>query len=380
MLEELGIKRLTEAFDNPNDILEWLNSLDTFVAVLDKDGNLLFCNEAPLILGGTSFEDVVGKYFLDIKHWSHSHTERMKISECIEKGKKIIASRIETNFRSAERKPVQIIFNLKPIINKDGNIKYFTIEGKVIEEEYRLRKELEKMKFELEDRVTQRTNELEKANKSLLQAQKMEAIGRLAGGIAHDFNNMLNVILGCTELIMLKIPTDNSKNSIYSMMKQIEKAVKHSADLTRQLLGFSRMQIIRPRTIEVNRTIAGIEKMISRLIGEDISIYFILGENLWKVYLDPLQIDQLTFNLALNARDSMPKGGKLVIETANVTIDDVFCSQHPEFPRGEFVMISISDNGIGIDQETLPHIFEPFFTTKKMVREQVWGLLRSMEL
>ena len=364
MIEEPGIKQLMEAFDDPNDILEWINSLDTFIAKFDKDGILLFCNETPLIAGGLTYEDVLGKYFPDTRWWSHSQTERMRVSECIEKGKKGITSRIETNFRRAEGKPAQVIFNLRPIFNEDGDIKYLAAEGKVIDEEHRLRKELEKMKFELEDRVAQRTNELEKANKSLLQAQKMEAIGRLAGGIAHDFNNMLNVILGCAELIMLKIPADNSKNSIYSMMKQIEKAVNHSADLTRQLLGFSRMQVIRPRAIEVNSTLAGIEKMISRLIGEDISIHFILRENLWNVYLDPLQIDQLTLNLALNARDAMPKGGNLVIETANMTIDDVFCSQYPELPRGEFVMISISDNGTGIDQETLPHIFEPFYTTK----------------
>ena len=115
-----------------------------------------------------------------------------------------------------------------------------------------------------------------------------------------------------------------------------------------------------------NAVLAGIEEMISRLIGEDISIHFILGENLWNVYLDPLQVDQLTLNLALNARDAMPKGVKLVIETTNVTIDDVSTSEHPEFSPGEFVMISISDNGTGIDQETLSYIFEPFYTRKNI--------------
>ena len=374
MIEELENNQFMSVFNDLHDVLEWINSFDIFIAKFDIYGTLLFCNKAPLIAGGLRYEDVLGKYFPDTKFWSHSQTERMKISKCLEKCKKGIESRIETNFLGAEGKIYPVIFNLTPVLNNAGGIKYISAEGKIITEEYRLRKKLEKMKNELEERVVQRTIELEKANKGLLQAKKMESIGRLAGGIAHDFNNMLNIILGCSELIMLKIPAEDSKDSICLMMKQIEKAAKHSADLTRQLLGFSRKQVITPRSIEVNNALAGIENMISRLIGEDISIHLIFGENIWNIYLDTSQIEQLALNLSLNARDAMPKGGELVIETANITIDDVFCSEHPEFRRGEFVMILISDNGKGIEPETLSHIFEPFYTTKEFGKGTGMGL------
>ena len=199
----------------------------------------------------------------------------------------------------------------------------------------------------------------------------MEVVGRLSGGVAHDFNNMLNVILGYTELIMSDIA---SEDPLYSKIEQINKAAERSANITKQLLGFSRKQVIAPKPLVINEALVDIEKMISRLIREDIDILYDLQKNPWTVNLDPSQMDQVIMNLALNARDAMPNGGKLVVETKNVIFDDAYCSKHPGFIRGEFVMASVSDDGMGMDKETQAHIFEPFYTTKALGKGTGMGL------
>jgi signal transduction histidine kinase/CheY-like chemotaxis protein len=196
----------------------------------------------------------------------------------------------------------------------------------------------------------------------LRQAQKMETVGRLAGGVAHDFNNMLNVILGSAELVMTR---DDLDDSILKNLQQIQKAAERSADITRQLLAFSRKQVIEPRVVKLNPLIKDIEKMLGRLLGEDIDILSVPEKEIWNIMADPGQIHQIVANLCINARDAMPQGGKLTIETANVTFDDNYCKGHAGFVPGRFVMLAISDNGIGMDKEILAHIFEPFFTTKE---------------
>ena len=196
----------------------------------------------------------------------------------------------------------------------------------------------------------------------LRQAQKMETVGRLAGGVAHDFNNMLSVILGTTALVMTR---DDLDDSMLKNLLQIQKAAEHSADITRQLLAFTRKQVIEPKLVQLNPLIKDIEKMLGQLLGEDIDILSVLEKGIWNIKADPGQIHQIVANLCINARDAMPQGGKLTIETTNVTFDDTYCKDHAGFVPGLFVMLAISDNGIGIDKQILPHIFEPFFTTKE---------------
>jgi len=195
----------------------------------------------------------------------------------------------------------------------------------------------------------------------LQQAQKMESIGRLAGGIAHDFNNLMTVILGRSELALMKTaPTDPLRGSL----TEINNAAQRSADLTRQLLAFARKQTIEPRVLDLNEAVSGMLKMMQRLIGENIRLAWLPAERLCKINVDPSQIDQILANLCVNARDAIADVGKITIETGEVTFKEDFCAKNVGFVPGEYVLLAVSDNGCGMDRETITHIFEPFYTTK----------------
>ncbi|HKL00882.1 MAG TPA: ATP-binding protein, partial [Desulfotignum sp.] len=203
------------------------------------------------------------------------------------------------------------------------------------------------------------------------QAQKMESVGRLAGGVAHDFNNMLGVILGHTELALLQA---DEEHELHDDLKEIQTAAKRSADITKQLLAFARKQTISPKRLDLNDTVESILKMLRRLIGEDIYLAWQPGAHLWPVKMDPTQIDQILVNLGINARDAIAEVGKLTIETGRKTFDEDYCNDHPGFIPGDFVLLAVSDNGCGMDKETLDNLFEPFFTTKEVGKGTGLGL------
>jgi signal transduction histidine kinase len=205
----------------------------------------------------------------------------------------------------------------------------------------------------------------------LRQAQKMESVGRLAGGVAHDFNNMLGVIIGHTELALDQM---DPAQPLYTCLQEIRKAADRSADLTRQLLAFARKQTVAPRVLELNETVEGMFKMLRRLIGEDIDLVWLPDSDLWPVKMDPSQIDQILANLCLNARDAIAGVGKVIIETHTVTFDEAYCTAHSGAVPGDFVMLAVSDDGHGMDKETLDKIFEPFFTTKELGKGTGLGL------
>ena len=205
----------------------------------------------------------------------------------------------------------------------------------------------------------------------LLQAQKMETVARLAGGIAHDFNNMLTVILGYSEMTSIGLSSDNP---IYNNIQEITKTANRAANLTRQLLAFSRRQIIEPKIINLNDILFDMDKMLRRLIDDNIELITIPAEKLWSVKIDPGQIEQVLTNLVVNARDAMPEGGKLIVETANFTMDEEYTRNHVGTKTGDYVMIAVTDSGHGMNNETLLHIFEPFFTTKEKGKGTGLGL------
>ena len=197
----------------------------------------------------------------------------------------------------------------------------------------------------------------------LLQAQKLESVGRLAGGVAHDFNNMLSVILGHANLALMELPPDDR---LQLPLEEIRKAAERSAGLTRQLLAFARKQTISPKVLDLNETVGRMLNMLRRLIGERIELVWKPHGTLWPVLIDPSQVDQILANLCVNARDSIKDLGNCVIETGNCVIDEHFCTRHDDVTPGEYVRITVGDNGCGMDRETLAHAFEPFFTTKEL--------------
>ena len=213
--------------------------------------------------------------------------------------------------------------------------------------------------------------EREKLQAQLLQAQKMESVGRLAGGVAHDFNNMLSVILGHAELALQK---NRNKQDPYSNLEKIQMAARRSADLTKQLLAFARKQIIEPKVLDLNHTVENMLSMLRRLIGEDIDLSWVPARRLWPVKMDTSQVDQILANLCVNARDAITGVGKLTIETGMKTFDPAYCEDHPGFIPGDFVMLAVSDDGCGMDQEILKNLFEPFFTTKDVGKGTGLGL------
>jgi two-component system cell cycle sensor histidine kinase/response regulator CckA len=213
--------------------------------------------------------------------------------------------------------------------------------------------------------------ELKELEEQLLQSQKMEAIGRLAGGVAHDFNNMLAVITGYCELLLLAAP---AKDSRQLGLQEIRKAADRAAGLTQQLLAFGRKQMVSLQVLDLNDTVLTTARMLRRLIGEDIDLISHLAPDLGRVEADPSQIVQVIVNLALNARDAMPAGGRLTIQTQNVEPGADLAPRHPDLRQGGYVALSVSDTGTGIDETVLGHIFEPFFTTKELGKGTGLGL------
>ncbi|MGV1099701.1 ATP-binding protein [Thiovibrio sp. JS02] len=217
----------------------------------------------------------------------------------------------------------------------------------------------------------QAEEERERLRGQLGQAQKMESIGRLAGGVAHDFNNMLSVILGHTEMALDKLgPTD----PLHDELQAIAKAGRRSADLIRQLLAFARKQIVAPQVLDLNETVEGILKMLRRLIGEAIELAWLPAVSLWRIRMDPSQIDQILANFCVNARDAIAGVGTITLKTENVIIDHAFCGTHNDCVPGEYVLLSVRDTGSGMDQETQANLFEPFFTTKELGKGTGLGL------
>jgi len=198
----------------------------------------------------------------------------------------------------------------------------------------------------------------------------MEAIRRLAGAVAHDFNNMLGVIIGYSELLQERFETGPARKGV----DEIKKAAERATGLTRRLLAFSRQRVLLPRVLDLNAVVGNLGKMLLRMIGEDIELAIVPGSSMGSIRAHPSQVEQIIMNLAANARDAMPQGGRLIITTSNAELDEAYASHHPSVRPGPYVLLTVSDTGCGMNTEILPHIFEPFFTTKQPGQETGLGL------
>jgi two-component system cell cycle sensor histidine kinase/response regulator CckA len=258
----------------------------------------------------------------------------------------------------------------KPDEQYEARWKYLCKDGKVIDAEV-IAHPLRYAGRSVQLVVAQDIGERHQLEEQLRQAQKMEAVGRLAGGVAHDFNNLLMVIKGHTELLMNALPPSDR---VARKIEQIDRAADRAAALTRQLLAFSRMQVLQPRVMNLNEVVEDMGKLIPRLIGEDVELILRNSPDLGAIRADASQMEQVIMNLAVNARDAMPHGGRLVIETANAELDRAYSNSRPVVEPGRYVLLAVSDTGIGMDQETQGRIFEPFFTTKEQGKGTGLGL------
>jgi signal transduction histidine kinase len=263
-----------------------------------------------------------------------------------------------------------------PVLGPSGDVRYIVHQVEDVTEFVRL-----KQQGAAERKATEALRTQAAQMEHTLQSQKMESVGRLAGGVAHDFNNLLGVIAGYGDLLLREIGEDHPS---HKRVVEIRKAAERAAALTRQLLAFSRKQVLHLRVLDLNRVVSGVETLLRRLIGAHIELITVLHPALGRVKADPGQIEQVIVNLCVNARDAMPHGGKLILETANVDLDDMYAAARPDARPGPHVMLAVSDTGHGMDAETLSHMFEPFFTTKGLGQgtglglATVYGIVRQV--
>jgi PAS domain S-box-containing protein len=261
------------------------------------------------------------------------------------------------------RKTNQFYVSKYRIRKKDGEVRWLEARDHIILDASGKTAYISGVFFDITER--------KKLEDQLIKAQRMEAVGILAGGLAHDFNNLLTAILGYSDLMIMGL---HQEDPFYAYLGEITKAVNRGSSLVNQLLAFSRKQVLQPRVINLNDAVIDMEKMLRRLIGEDIELITFIEQELGLVKADPSQIEQIIMNLAVNARDAMPQGGKLTLETANIELDDTYCQNHVGVNPGPYVMLAVSDNGIGMDAKTLSRIFEPFFSTKETGKGTGLGL------
>jgi PAS domain S-box-containing protein len=343
VIEDISERKLAEENLKKSEghLRTLVQTIPDLVWLKDPNGVYLSCNEIFERLFGAKQADIVGKTDYDFVDRELADFFREHDRKAIAAGKPTSNEECVT---FADDGHLVLLETIKtPMYDDRGTLIGVLGIGRDITE----RKKAEEEKIKLVDQ--------------LQQSQKMDAIGQLAGGVAHDFNNMLSVILGHAEMVMDK--TDPSQ-PVYSDLEEIRKAATRSAEITRQLLAFARKQTVAPRVLDLNETVEGMLKMLRRLIGENIDLAWLPGSGLWPVKIDPSQIDQILANLCVNARAAIVGVGKVTVETGNSVFDSDYCEVHAGFVPGEYVRISVSDTGCGMDKETLDHIFEPFFTTK----------------
>ncbi|HET7442369.1 MAG TPA: response regulator [Terriglobales bacterium] len=327
------LRKLSRAVEQSTDL----------VIITDRNGVIEYVNPAFEALTGYTGQEVIGQNPRILKSGQQSQALYHELWTTV------LSGRVFRGTLVNRKKNGELFYaekTITPVRDAQGQVTHFISNDRDITEKYKLEAQLR-------------------------QAQKMDAVGQLAGGVAHDFNNLLMVISSYAELMLDSI---GPNHHLHHNVQEIIKAAQRAAELTRQLLAFSRKQMQDLQLLDLNRAIAEIGEILARVIGEDIQLNIVPGPDLAKVKADPVQIEQIVMNLATNARDAMPNGGKLTIETRNVTLDQAYVQEHTMVPPGDYVLIDVADSGRGIAPEHLPHIFEPFFTTKEKGKGTGLGL------
>jgi len=312
-----------------------------FIGLLDVRGTLLEMNQTALAFAGTRHDDVVGKHFWDTPWWNHSQEVQARVREAVASAARGDVVRFETTHRAADGQLHHMDFSLKPVHDATGAVVLLIPESR-----------------DIEDRVVAEDTKRQ-LEQGLAQAQKMEALGQLAGGAAHDFNNLLTVIAGHADMLRTEATTESARHEL----EQIRFAAEQAASMTGQLLAFSRQSLVEPQVLNPNAIIADTEALLRRTMGEQIELRVRVADDLRHVRVDPRQLGRVLLNMGLNAKDAMPSGGTLTIETRNVPIGELV----PGLDRSsnqEYVLLSVTDTGVGMNEETRARLFEPFFTTK----------------
>jgi two-component system cell cycle sensor histidine kinase/response regulator CckA len=316
-----------------------IETTNTGYVIVDLEGKVLDANpEYVRLTGHHELNEITGRNLIEWTAKEDLEKYAVEIKNCIQQGS---VKNFEVIYEGKDGRSIPVEINAT-IIRGSSAAKIINLVRDIAD-----RKQAEAA--------------LRQSEEQLQQAQKMEAVGKLAGGVAHDFNNILTAISGQSELLLLDLPEiDPRRHDV----QEIQRATDRAASLTRQLLAFSRKEIIQPKVLDLNELIFNLDKMLRRLIPEEVQLISIPGLNLGSVFADPGQIEQSIVNLAVNACDAMPQGGKLIIETANADLDGEYCQRHAPVKPGPYVMLAVSDTGVGMDSETQSHVFEPFFTTK----------------
>jgi two-component system cell cycle sensor histidine kinase/response regulator CckA len=347
------VRDISERKKVENELLRLILAIEQSaetIVITDTQGTIQYVNPAFTAITGYTSTEAVGQNPRILKSGLQEEAFYRELWRTIAGGRtwqgRLINRKKNGAFYTEEA-------TISPVYNNSGVIINYVAVKRDITEQIRLVKEREKLQSQF------------------LQAQKMESVGRLASGVAHDFNNMLGVILGRTELAMFQL---NPSEPLYPVLEEIYKAARRSGDLTRRLLAFARKQIIMPQVLDLNDTVEGMLMMLRRLIGEDIDLKWLPGSDLWPVKVDPSQIDQILANLSVNSRDAITGVGKITIQTENVIVDESLSAEHVGLNPGPYVKLTVSDDGHGMNKETLTHLFEPFFTTKDEGRGTGLGL------
>ncbi len=338
---QLHIHRIRRQLSENEEMFRLITeNAEDLITVLDRNGLRLYSSPGYTRVFGYSSEELQGTPIANQVHPEDRAAILAARLETVEKG---VGPRVEYRFQRNDGEWRILESNGSPVRNHRGEIEKIVIVSRDITE----RKKADEL--------------LRQREEQLRQAQKMEAVGRLSGGIAHDFNNLLGVIIGYSESMELRLSADDP---LHKSAEEIRKAGERAAALTRQLLAFSRQQVLQPKVLDLNAVVTDMGKMLRRLIGVDIELSTRLAPRLGCVKADQSQLEQVIVNLVVNARDAMPQGGKLFVETSNIYVDENLARSLPFLHAGPHILLAVTDTGSGMDEKTQRHIFEPFFTTK----------------